>query len=461
MKKILLSLITICSGIVLAGCGDNTSQDKLPDTYYQANLNVEVKLSLNSKKTSYELPFTYNDRYFFNDSKVYDKGLSELSYGNSLAAATTSITTKFFNECKFKDITPVGYDVTPTADTCAYTLAHKELGSYQVIAMSARWHDYQKEWANNFTIGKTGDHEGFAARAGEMNTALQEYIATHNNGQKIKLWFTGYSRGGGIINVLACRVLREKKIAVEQSNMFVYTFEAPRGLSKAEGNAATYKNIHNVINNGDLISHFAPEEYGLYRCGIDYDIYNKNASSLIKAFDNEIDITEFVEYKTGEKDEKGQDIIIKDDAEMVDYIFSKVFHVNSSDTTIIINTREQYVDNLQPYIAYCLGLVFSLTNSTQNEIITELSNKEMIDLMILIASGKSMADFFKPYLEKDNVQFDETELANNLEKTRNVVLAVASPLLAMLMDDAKTNLTRTLNLHYPDMTYVLLKDYHK
>lgn len=459
MKKTPLLTAFLSLGLVLTGCNNsnNPSGDGGKGQYYEKDIKVKALTTLNAEKDGNVLTFKYSDGYFLNDAKKYDKGLSELSFGLALSCSTKEITTNFYSEAKFLDITPVEFDEAPTVDSCAYTLAHKTIGEYELFSITARWYDYQKEWANNFVIGKEGDHEGFSLRANEIYEKIQEYISAHQNNHKLKLWFSGYSRGGAIANVLSSLILRDDKISIEQSDMYVYTYEAPNALTSEH--AVKYENIHNIVSSGDIITHFAPNEYGLYRCGVDHEIYDKDISTHIKQLDNTIPIPEFVECSG--KNEEGEDVTLKNDVELVNYIFYDGLHKESSDETILANTREQYVDNYQSAISYCLSIAFSLSEETLNEIIDDVKSKSSMEIIMIFASGDSMFEYIKPYLDKDNVTYDEDILKEDLVKLRDFIITVFSSVVVIAMGDAKTNLSRLIDMHFPETVYVALLNSHK
>lgn len=449
MKKIILTTLLVF-GITLTGC--NKPAPGVPE---ENNLDAELIPYLNAnKKDNYKIHLTYKNSYFLADAKEYNPELSELSFGAAATASTKDITTKFFRDCYFNDITPVGYDETPTVNSSAYTFAHRTINEkYELIAVSFRWYDYKQEWVNNFTIGKTGDHEGFTARANETLTALKTYISEHLGERKLKLWFSGYSRGGGIANVLSSLILRGNAINVKDSDMFVYTFEAPRGVSNA--NAVAYKNVHNIVNGGDIVQKFAPAEYNLTRCGIDHEVYSFYLSSLMDKFDPDVEIPEYVEATELEE-------AVLTDPDLVNYFLKKALTYEVEDEPeSSLKTREQFVDNYQPAVAYCIGVVFTLSDSIKNEIAADISAKGVFEILGILSNGQSVFNYLKPFLDKDHYQYVETEMVNNLNIMLKFVLGPFMPVALMAVsNDYKGNLTRMIDSHYPESVYCLLRNYH-
>lgn len=440
----------LCMGAVLAGCTTNE------ETPYEPYKNDDVKISfiptINSRAESYELSFKYNDNYFKEDAKKYNQDLAELSLASSIATGYKERGTKFFTDCGFKDIEAVSYDTEPTLDTAGYFLAHTRVEDYELFVIAFRGFQYGQEWGNNLLIGKSGDHEGLAIRANEAYVKLQAYIGKYSQERALKLWINGYSRAGGLSNILSSLILRENKVNVTQENMYVYTFETPKVLSREH--ALAYENVHNIVNKADLITYIAPEQYGLYRCGVDHEIFDSNVSTLVKALDEGVNIQEYEETTINLSEE----ITLHNEKEMIEYIISCATNRESSDESSLINTREQYVDNLQGSIVNVVGLMFALSDETKNEIIADIKTKaeNIWSLLAIISSGESMLEYLAPYLEKDSIQYDEEILEKDLEKVRDLAFTAFNPVIMIFMGGQSQDLVRIIDMHFPEVTYVLL-----
>lgn len=445
-KSAFISLLLF--GAVLGSC------QNAPIYYdvYEKSFNVELYATLNDNRTSYSLPIKYADKYFIKDANIYDKKLSELSFGCAAAASTKEVCVKFFEDSSFTDITTYQFDEKPSVNTCAHLFAHKKIEDYDLFAVTFRWHNYQKERSNNFTIGKEGDHQGFSEVTNVVYRELIEYIDANSSTNKIKLWINGYSRGGGIANYLSSLILRSGEIKIEQSDMYVYTYEAVNGLTREH--ALPYKNVHNVINSGDICPHLAPNEYGLYRCGVDHDIYDINVSTITKSFDSEINIPNFIQA-FGENDE-GSIKIIKNDPEFIKYVFRVGFVKND-----LLDTREKYVDNYQDALSYCMGMVFSLSRSTEKQVILDLEALSLSGIASLVSSSQALFDFLKPYFDKDGIEYSEEEAINNIEIVRKMAAGAFYPLLGVVLMGSRVDLFRMVMVHCPEVVYPLLLNYHK
>ena len=408
--------------------------------------------------TPYNLSFRFDDEYFLSDPKEYNKDLSMLSLGASIATGDKTGGNAFLSAAEFKDISDHDYDVAPSKDTMGYFMAHKTIDEYELVTVSFRGFNYGMEWANNFQIGKTGDHEGFAARGAEAYAAFKTYISTYASGKALKVWINGYSRAGALSNVLASLILRNNELPITQDNMFVYTFEAPASLD--EPNALPYANVHNINNQGDLITFIPPAEYNLYRCGVDYPIYDPNVSTLMNEFDSQIVIPEFQE-----SDDLGEKVT--SDAELRDFLLNSMFEreiEEGESTETYANTREQYVDNYQTGLSNAIGYVFAMKASTRAAMLEDLQADLWTAITIIgDDTGEALANFIKGYLDRDEVVYD----AETLQADCATLIKGVQNLFPMLLSSiamkgaSKDNLFRLLDNHYPETTYVLLKHAHE
>ena len=429
--------------------GEETPQEPV-DITFKTSVNVKMEKLLNGAGGFYNIEYQFSDAFFKEDAEVYSKDLSMLSLGAALSATYEEWVSDFLTTCKFENHVLHDYDKEPTKDTLGYALAHKEIDGSELFTVLIRGHQYKAEWQNNFIIGEEGDHEGWLARSTELYSALSSYIATYKGEKTIKLWIAGYSRAGAISNLLSSLILRSDGINVSAKNMYVYTFEAPSSIS--EEHVHEYKNIHNIINSGDLITYIPSTKYGLSRIGEDYEIYDENLSTLIKSFDSQIDIPEFVEFEGGGK-------TIKNDVECAEYLISTIFDYNG-DASKSAQTREEYVERYQAGLSYSIGLMFALSPTTRSEMMASLTNDPQAMLAFFDTSGTTLANLMKPYLDKDHIDYNDTELVAACAVLVGAFSTIFSGFLGLYLGSAKTNITRNLNMHYPEVTYCLLQNAH-
>ncbi len=235
----------------------------------------------------------YSDDYFAGDSSVYDPQLATMSLcfsyttwprsdasgakwldeTGTVNAATNSkaqnaydllITELGFENFRLNDF----WKAAPTEDSIGAVAASKKLSGATLIALGVRGGGYGKEWASNFTVGLTGDHQGFSEGADHVLSFLRSYIAEQKITGPVKLWLVGYSRGGCVANLVAGRLNQGFDLGVTLADLYAYTFEAPQGalLESLQGD---HSNIHNVRNAADLLPLMAPESWGFGNYNLD------------------------------------------------------------------------------------------------------------------------------------------------------------------------------------------------
>ena len=426
-------------------------EEQLPGdsfTPFKARLEVKMEADLKGSEDKYPLYFDYDDSFFLKDAEVYDKDLSLLSFGTSIAATYFETALYFFSRAKFVDIDSKDLIGEPTEDSLGYTLAHKTINDNEVFAVAIRGFEYKKEWENNFIIEKEGDHNGFRLRVDELYQFLTDYVNDHHDNKNIKLWICGYSRGGAISDLLASKIFRENEIKVNPKDMYVYTFEAPPSL--CEENAVAYKNVHNIINSADFITHIPPAEYGLRRDGVDYEIYDANLSALVHAWDNEIEIPAYAATQGA-----------NNDLEFVQYVSSTMVKDYGDDSKNAM-TRKQYVDNYQAGLSYSIGLIFAMDPITRSQMMNDLTSNPFNALVILgDSSGQSMANFMKTYLDMDHLSYENDELVSACAVLIKASGSILSGIFTLYMDSTgKSDMQRMFNMHYPEVTYCLLVNAH-
>ena len=185
------------------------------------------------------------------------------------------------------------YKQTARMDSIGLAIAKKEISNYTVIAVAPRSGGYYREWANNMHLGDGSQsdymHEGWYNAANKMINFVVDYVKEQQITGRVKLWMTGFSRGGATANVAAglvdARLDKGERLlgnyaSLTREDVYAYTFEAPQG---ANVNSKTiklpkdpiYGNIFNIINPNDVVPKVAMAEYGFTRFGIDKFVTTK------------------------------------------------------------------------------------------------------------------------------------------------------------------------------------------
>jgi hypothetical protein len=250
----------------------------------------------------YQATYHYNDNYFSEGASLYKQSLSTMSlclalsaFGSNVGGTTASegrlgktadYSEKFRNardllgKIGFSDFEANNnFTIKPSEDSMGVVIAHKNIKTngkdYTVITLATRGGGYEAEWAGNFSIGLTGQHEGFKKASDEAYRFLSDYINRHKNEfqNEVKFWFTGYSRAGATVNLLAGRLNDEKQISgitVKKEDLYAYCFEPPMGALKNQTlPVSNYSNIHNIVNPSDPVPKVAMLAWGFARYGKD------------------------------------------------------------------------------------------------------------------------------------------------------------------------------------------------
>lgn len=243
----------------------------------------------------YSSTYFYNDNYFSSDASAYKQSLATMSLCFALSAFGSNAggTFDYYDKSRnardllgkigFADFEAnSGFTVKPSEDSMGVVIAHKNIKAngkdYTLIALATRGGGYEAEWAGNFSVGLSGQHEGFKKASDEAYRFLADYINRHKSKfqSDVKLWFAGYSRGGATANLLAGRLNDDKQIsgiAVNKENLYAYCFEPPMGALKSQTQpVANYSNIHNIVNPNDPVPKVAMLTWGFARYGKDQPV---------------------------------------------------------------------------------------------------------------------------------------------------------------------------------------------
>ena len=304
MKKttILLSLLTT---LVCTSCGSVLSVG--------AAGSFEVKKSVfhyapvaPEKTDSFVGDVYFSQGYFDHPSTEYDPHLATASLAMVISSFTdfgpydeawylnqSKYVKEYFEAIGFNSFA-VNEDYQKSAefDTIGLAAAKKEFAGYTLLAVTPRSGGYFREWANNMHLGDGSKsdsmHEGWYNAANKMISFLDGYVSSHNVQGRVKLWLTGFSRGGATANIAAGLI--DNKLAsgeklfsadayVTRDDVYAYTFEAPQGANVnvsriKKPKDALYDNIFNIVNPLDIVPKVPMKEYGFTRFGRDKYVTN-------------------------------------------------------------------------------------------------------------------------------------------------------------------------------------------
>lgn len=420
--------------------------------------NSTVSLSRIDANVSYDVETKFDDSYFDTPSNVFSKDLVRFAFNMAAINLGDERVINFFQALGFDNMYMIRDDDS-NYDGISYSFAHKKIGNNDLIAISIRGMRYYEEWAGNFDLGNTGNHKDFDKCAGNVYRDLIKYFNDNNYSSSSKIIISGYSRSAAISNLLADKMMRDTNKLVEDNNLYVYTFETPKGILKE--NATAYPNVFNIVNSADIVTYLAPDEFEFTRCGIDIDIYDPNVSTILKEFDSSFILPEY-------KNILGNSV--KGDLELPSAIIKALlnYHANSEPETYLedleyeIDTREKFDKNMSPIIQYLFDMAFGTNTSTLNKMmqgIMNIFNKDISEAINIFTHGNLLHDFVKCYLEGDNISYDDEMLTKTSDKLVGALLRNTNLLLFLYLNSP--NFGRMASMHSSPVCYLLLENYLK
>lgn len=240
----------------------------------------------------YRCTFRYidqEDTFYYGDSYFAASGCEENEHLRTMSAAMAFSVLGTRPQDTVDLMTNIGMEpdsivmddmVWGTFDTIGTIIAKKELEDMPLIAVAIRGSDYAAEWANNMLVGTEGDADGFEASAAKVSGRIKAYL-TANNISQAKIWVVGYSRAGGVANLVGKAINEDPDaFCTAEDDIYVYTFEAPR----CSADAAVYKNIHNVFDVNELVPHVCPEAWDMHLNGVEEKIGDPDETVMAKCF---------------------------------------------------------------------------------------------------------------------------------------------------------------------------------
>lgn len=250
-----------------------------------------IKITIDGDKSIYTCK--YSDDYFFEKSTDYNKSLATASLVRDAITEnnstdpnenTKNIRHYLVDQAGFSNFElNEDYKNTPKEDTIGAFATYKTIGKddheYTLIAIGFRCSGYGVEWVNNFKVGygdEYGNHEGFKESADKVLNFVKGYIEEQGISGDVKLWITGYSRGGAVANMMGGMMdtaIRNNgkvfdNVNVTKNDIFIYTFESPNTVAPIgfDAHSDAYGNIWNHFSCGDMVS-WLPNCWGFTHYG--------------------------------------------------------------------------------------------------------------------------------------------------------------------------------------------------
>ena len=250
---------------------------------------VEGYLSVSYKPTSInggdekELSVEYSDEYFTQDNSEYNMNLSKASLAMALSTMKTKkngdgyVWDDLYTKAYMKDELKLDYEpynesvlLTDTSDKVAFSIGNKTVKingkETTILAVAIRSGNYGGEWYSNGQVEggyKENLHNGFSSASLKVAESISAYMKNNNIDENdVKIWISGFSRGGAVANILGRDLVEMSKVKSE--NLYCYTFATPLTTQYFE---REQRGIFNTINVYDVIPSVPLSDWGFGRYG--------------------------------------------------------------------------------------------------------------------------------------------------------------------------------------------------
>ena len=449
MNKKLLTL-SLLSILLITSCGGSSDDDKDAIKYDLTFDSLILRDPDTGRSFDINYQLSYKDSYFDNSGSTLNKKLLPVSLGTTLIHPYKDKCTDFFTTTGYTDLyfSP-DYDVPMTKDSSEFLFAHKQIGEYEMFAVGISGFAYGKQWINNLVWGKEGNASGFQVASDKVKASFLTYFNEHKK-ENNKLWVTGYSRSAAIADIFLEEILDDGLIP--EDNLYSYLFEPPAVM--VESTVKPHPAIRNIINHADAVVNALPSKFGFIRPGVDVDIYNSKADSIVRDFDSRLSLATFTPISGYFSDEKG----------CIKYLLNSLLAYDPKKEDVKdMATREHYVDNYQDSFEYAMTLAFSIKSSTQTYIMNSIANMSSSDISSLL-SGDNLYLFLKGQLDTCQETYDDDKLHNTCSMLVYFVTTVNPSGLAFLYlnkDSIVNSVMRTVQFHGPEVELPLIIKYCK
>lgn len=340
----------------------------------------------------YEATFTYSDELFTKSGYTYRQDLAEMSLGLAFAAFSSKDSQYSDNyatgnrnfvsmaeQCGFENIQSNKWMFQPAeTDSIGINCASKTIrdngGSYTLIAVGVRGNNYHAEWGGNARLDATGEHKGFALGRDQALDYLRSYIADTGISGRVKIWIAGYSRSAAVANMVSGALDNGyslgEGVSLSPHDLYCYCYETPMGTTKNQVQGRLYDNIQNLVNENDLVTYVAFDNWDFARYGVDHvvptkgdDNYLNYKAKMLREFyqipNNGGNIywpDHFQAWGIDPKDITSGDLgkIFKVN------MTQKEFYADLSEaiTTCLVSSRADYAENMQDFLIALLGDIF-------------------------------------------------------------------------------------------------------
>ena len=403
MKKRIISLL-LCLVLIVslmpAAAAASTSDSKTVTVRYASGHGVNTH--------DYAAAFTYSDELFTKSGYTYRQDLAEMSLGLAFAAFSSKDSEyedqlatsnrnfiSFAEQCGFENIRSNKWMTQPAeTDSIGINCASKTIrdngGQYTLIAVGVRGNNYHAEWGGNARLDAAGEHKGFALGRDQVLDYLRGYIADTGISGRVKIWIAGYSRGAAVSNMVGGALDNGYSlgagVSLSPHDLYCYCYEPPMGAMKEQVQGRVYDNIQNLVNENDLVTYVAFDNWDFARYGVDRVVPTKGDDNYLTY--KAAMLREFVKipnnggiywpdyFQAWGIDPK--DITSGD--------LGKIFKVNMTQkefyadlceaiTTCLASSREDYAENMQDFLVALLADIFGAADKDTSGVAEDFAKK--------------------------------------------------------------------------------------
>ena len=441
MKKKISFLFIFLFVISLFACNKNVEETK---PKYENEETYKIDYSYIDGR---EIELKYTDEYFYDSSDKINYHLADVSLVKSIFGTNLNDGDDYSNsykeEEKFHKLLGFnnyyannGYKNKPEEASIGVFVASKNIkvgnDDYTLISVSYRMLKYGLEWVSNAHIGEDGNHYGFNESADIALKDLKEYISKiKENNKNIKIWFSGYSRGGAISGLMAAKLMDENYIS--KNDIYTYTFESPMSLEKSKN---SYNNIFNFYNSSDIVANFFPSNYNLVRPGIDIEITSSFDTSKFN------ELLSYYNPSTYENFKGRKQYLIP--------TFMRTFTEKLFSETYL--PRKTYHNDYEEGISYLFKILFSKSIYQAVEVLSDAFSSFSSNYLEVLDEQK-IYDALKASLDKYNYEYDSLELSNACHTVYLLATNVLIPSVGISnLTSLASNADFMTSFHRPEVT---------
>lgn len=296
-----------------------------------------------------------------------------------------------------------------------------------LISIAIRSGGYESEWGSNFVFGEEGHHKGFLIAAKQVMEEFREYFEKHelNKYWHVKIWVSGYSRGGAVSNLVAAKFLSYFKRSRDKvfqcampsfrkntlGEVYAYTFESPCPAHIAR-RSHPFNSIFNVFSPADVVP-FTPFPY------MGFDRYGTSLTRSIH-FEDVDDIQDYLpnlKLKEFKVKELAKISLIDSELQYSDQAFiQELLRFFEKEAKI---SRYDYVTKYEPGISRAAAFVKSMDGADVKKLASNIKASSILGAIVM---QRNFNKLIKGLVEETGRPYNEERLEEICVYLRTLIL---------------------------------------